>query len=330
LKLLHKHHAWWVQSLVLLADLILSGAIIFAAIWLYIRSPLYQGDIHSFAEVLGAFSIFSVFFYSTFLTSVWTWGYILTTWFMRLFTATPLARWVDENNADKWLVVVGSIVVFLAALAVAVPMQKGADGVSQADRLLCSAFPGPVCNRVAELTADEKVQLRFIMRACAGGVTRQCLDRANAESGVDDAKAARLWDAACRGGDAVACTRQGVIFEFGIGVEPDAVRAKELYAQGYRLSDAACRNGSAPYCTYAGDLLATGMGVELDDARAVSRYTQGCEGGNANGCLKTGRAHELGEGVPVDLIAAAEFYTKACDLGNNSGCGKAAVLAATN
>jgi len=53
LGLLHKHHAWWVQALVLLGDLILSGAIIFAAIWVYIRWPLYQGDVTSFTEVLG-------------------------------------------------------------------------------------------------------------------------------------------------------------------------------------------------------------------------------------------------------------------------------------
>jgi hypothetical protein len=39
-----------------------------------------QGEIETFAEILGLFSIFSVLFYSTFLTSVWTWAYILSTW----------------------------------------------------------------------------------------------------------------------------------------------------------------------------------------------------------------------------------------------------------
>ena len=260
----------------LLADLILSGAIIFAAIWLYIRSPLYQGDIHSFAEVLGAFSIFSVFFYSTFLTSVWIWGYILTTWFMRLFTATPLARWVDDKNADKWLVFVGSIVVFLAALGVAMPMQKGADGVSQADRLLCSAFPGPVCNRVADLTEDEKVQLGFIMQACAGGVTKQCLDRGLKNYEVNNSQAVRLWEVACQCGSAHACTNLGVMFSDGLGVEPDAAHAVTLYSQG-------CDGDHAGGCTYLGFMYRNCLGVDPDPARAVALYRQGCDGGDAGG-----------------------------------------------
>ncbi len=58
----------------------------------YLRSPLYAGEAESFAEILGLFSIFSVLFYSTFLTSVWTWAYILSTWLVRVFVRLRLAR----------------------------------------------------------------------------------------------------------------------------------------------------------------------------------------------------------------------------------------------
>ena len=63
-----------------------------SAIRLFITSLFYEGEAESFAEILGVFSVFSVLFYSTFLTSVWTWGYIFSTWVLRLFTRARLAE----------------------------------------------------------------------------------------------------------------------------------------------------------------------------------------------------------------------------------------------
>ena len=80
LLLAHMPRHWLAQAGVLFFDLLLSAAIIWLAIFAFLRSPLHQGEIESFAEILGVFSIFSVFFYSTFLTSVWTWAYIVSTW----------------------------------------------------------------------------------------------------------------------------------------------------------------------------------------------------------------------------------------------------------
>ncbi|MBA3324848.1 MAG: hypothetical protein H0T41_06135, partial [Rhodobacteraceae bacterium] len=50
------------QAAVLVLDFILSAAIVWIAIFAYLRSPFYEGEIESFAEILGLFSIFSVFF----------------------------------------------------------------------------------------------------------------------------------------------------------------------------------------------------------------------------------------------------------------------------
>ena len=104
------------QALVLILDLALSAAIIWLAIFAYLRSPLNSGEIESFAEILGLFSIFSVLFYSTFLTSVWTWAYILSTWVMRAFTRLRLAALLDvERQPIRILGLVLSGVVFLGA-----------------------------------------------------------------------------------------------------------------------------------------------------------------------------------------------------------------------
>ncbi|MEO1471105.1 MAG: hypothetical protein AAFV86_18825, partial [Pseudomonadota bacterium] len=46
---MHRIRSTWAQALVLVADALVSGAIIWAAIALYVWSPLYEGEIDSFA-----------------------------------------------------------------------------------------------------------------------------------------------------------------------------------------------------------------------------------------------------------------------------------------
>lgn len=76
LSLMPRARPWLAQAGILALDLVLTAAIIWLAIFAYLQSPLHEGEIETFAEILGVFSIFSVFFYSTFLTSVWTWAFI--------------------------------------------------------------------------------------------------------------------------------------------------------------------------------------------------------------------------------------------------------------
>ena len=84
---LHRLKSAWLQALALLGDLIVSGAIIWVAIRL-LPGPILGIEAESFAEVLGIFSVFSVLFYSTFLTSAWSWAYVGSTWVLRLFART--------------------------------------------------------------------------------------------------------------------------------------------------------------------------------------------------------------------------------------------------
>ena len=198
---------------VLIFDFLISAAIIWVAIFLYLRSPLHEDDIESFAEVLAAFSVFSVFFYSTFLTSVWTWAYIASTWIMRLATRLRLAYWLDvENKPIKVLFLllstsIGSV-TFVGAILLGNVFSFDEDGVTAADRSLCHLFKGQVCLEVAELTETEHRQLEFLILACEGGITDDCLNRALEIYAWEPAgeTAARFWQAACQGGSEVSCT----------------------------------------------------------------------------------------------------------------------------
>ncbi|MEM1163653.1 MAG: hypothetical protein AAGJ28_22195, partial [Pseudomonadota bacterium] len=315
---------WWAQAGVLLLDLILTAAIIWVAIFLYIRSPLHEGEIESFAEILGVFSIFSVFFYSTFLTSVWTWAYIASTWLMRLVATLRVDFWFDVEGKPVrvfFLVLATCVgaVTFAGSMLVGATLGQRQDGVSALDRTLCTVFQGRVCMDVANLTPDEQAQLDFITLACEGGVTVECLTRATAVYKVDGATAARLVRASCNGGDMTSCYNLGFLLSAGIGMQADPVGTARLYRQ-------ACDGGAVVGCINLGNLHERGIGMEADPAEAARLYRLGCEGGLAVGCSNLGALLQRGEGVASDLSLAAQFYRLGCDGGEANACTRLGVL----
>ena len=313
--LLGRLHRWrgWQQALALVADLFVTAAIIWAAIRL-LAGPILGLEPESFAEVLGVFSVLSVLFYSTFLTSVWSWAYVAAIGVLRLFTRAGLATWLDvENKPVTMLGYVLAALVFVGGQAVAIPLRAGEDGLTRFDRALCEAFPGEVCLRVAGLTPLEQVKLDLITRACEGGVTEECLKRGLDLFKVTQAEAVRLWAAACAGGHAMICSNLGVFHERGIGMEADPDEATRLYARS-------CEGGHAPGCTNLGLLLTKGGGIDPDHAEAARLYALGCEGGDALGCFNLGVRYQRGVGVDVDPAEAARLYARACEGGYAGAC----------
>lgn len=234
--LLGRMEARWTHPVaqigVLLLDLVLTGAIIFGVLWLYSQSPLHTGPAFGLAELLTAFSVYAVFFYSTFLTSLWVWGFVLSTLAIRGIARLNLPRWTDlYGHPGEVIGGITGLAVLIGALLVAAP-PRGDEALTLADRLVCEAFPGEICNAMADLTENEQLQLSLIERACEGGVTAECLSRGLEIYKVDGETAARLWAASCLGGDAGGCTNLGVIYERGFGVEADPAEAARLYGQG--------------------------------------------------------------------------------------------------
>ena len=100
---------WWQQVLVLLADLLITGAIIWVVLWIFVSTGTYDsvlggGDASDFGQVILLFSPLAVFFYSTFVTSIWVWVYILSTWIMRTLAQLRLARWFDIERHAAYFV----------------------------------------------------------------------------------------------------------------------------------------------------------------------------------------------------------------------------------
>ncbi|MEZ6000395.1 caspase family protein [Hyphomonas sp.] len=90
-------------------------------------------------------------------------------------------------------------------------------------------------------------------------------------------EARKRYIEACDGGIAAGCTRLGILFEEGHGVDPDPVRARLLYQRSCDASD-------ADACLRIGGLYRTGQGVREQHAKAKEYYAAACDLGDAGGC----------------------------------------------
>ncbi|MEM7745394.1 MAG: tetratricopeptide repeat protein [Pseudomonadota bacterium] len=323
LGLMPRIRSWWAQALVLAADLVISAAIIWLAILAYVHTPFHEGEINSFAEILGVFSIFSVLFYSTFLTSVWTWGYILSTWVLRLVKRLRLAEWLDvEGQPVRILSLVTGAVTFAGALAASVPLAKDAEGLSAADRALCTVFKGEVCLSVAGLTEAERTKLDLVLptlSACDGLFMEQCVNLGFPQAGVGRRAAAEMADLACGAGDAYACAMLGFMYEHGLGVGQGVGKASLLYRRS-------CDAGHSAGCTRLALLRAAGGAVGQDLAYVLRLLERSCDRNHAPACAGLGRHYEKGIGVGKDREVALSYYERACGRGYGPSCRSLAQL----
>ncbi|MEM1274751.1 MAG: tetratricopeptide repeat protein [Pseudomonadota bacterium] len=301
-----------VQILALIADLLISAAIIWVAIWGMTTALQIEND--TLAETLGVFSPFSILFYSTFLTSLWSWAFIASTWIIRLVAGLRLAEWSQLPGAPlRFLGLIMGSAVFLGALAAASVFRQDEHGVTVLDELLCDVFQGEVCLAVMRLTEDEERQLAFLLGACQGGLTEECFSRAFAAQGTSDEEAGRLYEAACAGGDARGCTNLGFLHNAGLGRAVNYEEAARFYQMG-------CDGRNARGCTNLGILHDEGLGRAVDYDEAARLYQMGCDGGDAIGCSNLGGMNRRGDGMPVNLEEAARLYQIGCDMGHETAC----------
>lgn len=334
---------------VLIADAFFTGAII----WLCINAFQWvRGDASLTAvEMLALFSVFSVFFYSTFLTSAWAWIYCLSTWFMRLFSRTALSRLLDvEKNPVSQIALIGSALIFACSIALTPALRPEGEGqISAFDDKLCQLFPAEVCGRVAALTSDEKKALDYFGMACEGGAVEHCNSTAIEYFRGDKIKAATLWRKACEGGEFEGCARLGAMYFEGIGVAQNRIKAANLYRQScaggytkgcyllaslyildplidldptevYTLFRQVCDDGMPEGCYGLAWMYHSGRGVSQNYAKAAALYAVACSGELAYGCNTLGRLYHSGLGVTQDDAKAERQYHLACLLGDPEGC----------
>jgi TPR repeat protein len=298
------------QLAVLIVDSVATGLIIFAGIQAYLwvtGTPTLSA-----VEIVAVFSFYAVFFYSTFLTSIWAWGFCLSSWLSRL--SARLRGWLNvSEEPGRSLALLGAVFVLAGSFALQPALAMDENGRSAIDDFLCETFPAAACTHVARLTKDEQLQLFYLGKACENGVTEECFDAALKQHQIRPKEAVKLWTISCDTGNALACANLGVMYETALGVAQNEARAVDLYTRG-------CEGGHVGGCTNLGLMYEKALGVAQDDARAVELYRQGCEGGNAEGCTNLGNMYADALGVAQDEARAVELYRQGCEGGNAEGC----------
>lgn len=338
------------QAIILIVDLAITATIILLAIWLVQRSGLVVVESADWLSIGLAFSIYSAPFYSTFLTSIWTWVYIVSTSVIRTFARWRLAEWVDVEHRPTLIVsLILSAIVFLGSLGVGFVLEKNESGLSRLDMAVCTVGKGTICDRMQALTVDPETRFLLQVNACGGDGWNRCINRGAAAHGVDNLRAVELFNASCEAGNPLGCSNLGVMHQYGDGVAADPQRAAVLYQIGcdgglhkscsrlgflhwygegvardfsvaLELLGLGCRGGEARACMFSGILYATGNGVAQDDQRAAILYSDACEMEEPLACQMLANAYESGTGVEQDRIRATELYLLACENEEAQSC----------
>lgn len=129
-------------------------------------------------------------------------------------------------------------------------------------------------------------------------------EAARAWSAGDLAGARKIWEKMAGDGDAQAMNNLGVLYDQGIGVDPDAGRAAHWFAQS---ANAGNPSGMSNY----GRMLEQGRGVPANPAEAARWFDQAARKGQAEAQYNLGLLYENGRGVVKNEAAAAAWYSRA-------------------
>ena len=143
-----------------------------------------------------------------------------------------------------------------------------------------------------------------------------CLDETVLSNGLEleieamgDAEAARWYGLAAEQGHALAQSRLGDFYQFGLGVPRD-------YAEAARWYRSAAEQGGAVAQFNLGVRYAIGRGVPQDDAEAERWYRLAAQQGYAVAQYNLGVLYAIGRGVPQNDVEAVRWYRLAAEQGH--------------
>ena len=202
-----------VHLLFFIIDLLLSALFIVVSINVY--SYLNTGKFVSLGELIGIYSPYSLYFYSTFITSIWMWIYFASYLAMELFT------WVYNLTSDmldyqKHRLKIFVLILSLLFIGSAKTMDRFFTYIQSKniDATLCSISP-TTCKHAMRLSSDEKERYYLLRQACErGGDAKLCRDKST-EAFLDKKdfnKTLELSDAGCKGKDSLSCFILGLAY----------------------------------------------------------------------------------------------------------------------
>jgi len=192
------------------------------------------------------------------------------------------------------------------------------------DARACLHGDGAACTAQAKKHGNAAELLQV---ACDLGDSEGCY--LLAFKATDHKRALAAYAQACDGGNALACTNLGYMYELGQGVAADPESAVRLYSRG--CAGSICTGTNNLGCVNLGRAYRDGLGVQVDPYKAIGLFRGVCErkvppvddqdaGHMARACSLAGTAMLFGEGVVRDVPAALAFLERGCAVNDTFGC----------
>ena len=192
----------------------------------------------------------------------------------------------------------------------------------------CKDGDGAACLELARANDNAKHLLKL---ACDLGNAEGCYDLALELGNTEEAAVA--YEQACDGGNALACTNLGYMYEHGEGVAKDLEAGLRLFRKG--CDGSACTGPNNLGCVNLGRAYRDGIGTPVDAVRAMGLFRDVCERTPVNeqdgqtihrSCSLAGTIILFGK-VPVrDVSRALSLLEKGCAAGDTFGCFNLGVL----
>jgi TPR repeat protein len=190
------------------------------------------------------------------------------------------------------------------------------------DQQRCRSGDGAACTALARATGDSVDLLRL---ACDLGDADGCF-LLGVKLG-NNKEGAAAYESACDGGNALACTNLGWMYERGAGVTKDGDAAVRLFRRGCRGT--ICTGPNNLGCLNLARLLRDGTILPRDDREALRILRDLCDRRPkdtedaehlARACSLAGITILFGKDMVRDVNAALELLEKGCDAGDPFGC----------
>ena len=174
----------------------------------------------------------------------------------------------------------------------------------------------------------------LLLIGCDAGVAEACAllgHRADGRRGFPSTRrrpalltrAARLYGARCREGDAAACAALAQFHDDGDGVRRDPSQARKLGQKALTLRRTGCGSGDDEACLLLARMHAQGEWTAAAPRLARSLYDRQCRRGDLESC-REGGLFVLSAGTPESLAHALEMFSAACEARDAAGCTYAA------
>jgi TPR repeat protein len=334
-----------------LGDLVLTAAIIWAAIAAF---RLAQGQaVLTPLELILAYSAYAIFFYSTFITSIWAWAYAAALLLVRILSSNFVARIGNAERPFMWIGTVVFALVFAVVLGGQVVGRYLPEDIGE--QLCLAGADGRVCTHEARLTPKQAKEL--LKKACETGDPAQC-NVILRTLGIKETtqNLAQLEVACLQNGDNVACNSAAFVYLHGLGAAADTARAVRLYKrscgarekigcynlgliylnwhlilksrglrnsygnEAYQALVRSCNNQYALACNAVGYIFQYSIFGRQDFSKAFEYYSLACNGLEMRGCANLAYMYDFANGVQKDAYKAKSFYLSACLGGLQIAC----------